>query len=290
MKQGFTHKLLVLSLTFPLLTGCFRLITHFSPSLIPNFTQTFFEECDPELARIALPADLKLMEGLLKNDSSNKQLLNALCMGFTGYSMLFVEDENLERASRLYLRARGYGVDALGRKGEFLETSNARIKDIQKNLKCLGKKEIEPLFCTTMAWHAWLNLNMDKPAALAQMGVAQSCLERILEIDASHFHAAPCVLMGTILAARPAMAGGDAAQAKVYFEKAMEISKGQFFFVHYHYAKYYAVRVQDKALFLRLLQEIVDGRPDRLPGVCLINSVMQQKARKLLAMSEDLFF
>ena len=274
----------------PLVAGCVGLITHLSPSLIPSFTQTFFEECDPELARIALPADLKLMEGLLKNDPANRQLLTALCMGFTGYSMLFIEDENPERASQLYLRARDYGLKALGRRGAFLRTSSSRVEDIQTRLKHFGEKEIEAQFCTTMSWHAWINLNLHKPAALAQMGIAQSCLERILEINPAHFYAAPYVLMGTILAAKPGLAGGDADQARVYFEKAMEINQGQFYFVHYHYAKYYAVRVQNKELFIELIQKVMDGQTDKVSATCLINAVMKQKAKKLLAMSEDLFF
>jgi hypothetical protein len=289
MNKRFAHSLFILILLFPLTAGCVRLLTNVSPSLIPSFTQTFFEECDPELARVALPADLKLMEGLLKNDPANRQLLTALCMGFTGYSMLFIEDENPERASRLYLRARDYGIEAIGRRGAFLRSSSASVEDIQKKLKRFGEREIEALFCTTMSWHAWISLNIDKPAALAQMGIAQSCLERILEMNPAHFYAAPCVLMGTILAAKPGLAGGDANRARVYFEKAMEISQGQFYFVHYNYAKYYAVRVQDRALFTELIQKILDGQPDQLPEACLINSVMQQKAKRLLAMSEDLF-
>ena len=107
-------KLILISLLLPLLTGCVKLITQFSPNLIPNLTQTFFEECDSELARVSLPADLKLLEGLLKNDPQNKQLLTALCMGFTGYSALFLEEKDPERASLFYLRARNYGLKALG--------------------------------------------------------------------------------------------------------------------------------------------------------------------------------
>jgi tetratricopeptide (TPR) repeat protein len=122
------------------------------------------------------------------------------------------------------------------------------------------------------------------------MGIAQACLERILEIDPAHFYGAPYVLMGTILAARPGLAGGDAEKARMYFEKAIELSQGRFYFAQYHYAKYYAVRVQNKKLFLRLIQEVMGSQPDQLAAVCLINTVMKQKAKKLLAMSEDLFF
>ncbi|MFH1933816.1 MAG: TRAP transporter TatT component family protein [Pseudomonadota bacterium] len=283
------RNVLLIALLIPILSGCVKLVTQFSPSLIPNLTQTFFEECDPELARLSFPADLKLMEGLVKNDPQNKQLLTALCMGFTGYSMLFVEEEDPERASLLYLRARGYGLKALGRKGAFLKESGLNAENIRAKLNTFGEREFKALFYTTMSWHAWINLNLDKPAALAQMGIAQACLERVLELNPGYLYGAPYVLMGTILAARPGLAGGDALKAKVYFEKAIEVSKGKFYFVQYYFARYYAVRIQDRRLFRKLAQEAVQGHPSELKDACLINSVMQQKAKKLLDMTEDLF-
>lgn len=283
------RNVLLIALLIPILSGCVKLVTQFSPSLIPNLTQTFFEECDLELARLSFPADLKLMEGLVKNDPQNKQLLTALCMGFTGYSMLFVEEEDPERASLLYLRARGYGLKALGRKGAFLKESGLNAENIRAKLNTFGEREFKALFYTTMSWHAWINLNLDKPAALAQMGIAQACLERVLELNPGYLYGAPYVLMGTILAARPGLAGGDALKAKVYFEKAIEVSKGKFYFVQYYFARYYAVRIQDRRLFRKLAQEAVQGHPSELKDACLINSVMQQKAKKLLDMTEDLF-
>ncbi len=287
--KNFVPKILIIILLIPILSGCVKLTTQFSPSLIPNLTQTFFEECDLELARISFPADLKLMEGLLKNDTQNKQLLTALCMGFTGYSMLFVEEEDPERASRLYLRAMNYGFRALGRKGAFLKESGLSVENIRAKLNTFGEREFKALFYTTISWHAWINLNLDKPSALAQMGIAQTCLGRVLDLNPGYLYGTPYVLMGTILAARPGLAGGDAHQAKVYFEKAMEVSKGKFYFVQYYFARYYAVRIQDRLLFQKLAQEAVQGHPGELKDACLINSVMQQKAKRLLDMTEDLF-
>ena len=288
MKNPLRNTLLI-TVLISVLSGCVKLVTQLSPSLIPNLTQTFFEECDPELARLSFPADLKLMEGLVRNDPENKQLLTALCMGFTGYSMLFVPEEDSERASRLYLRARHYGFKALGRKGAFLKESDRDGESLQEKLKTLGEREFKALFYTTMAWHAWINLNLDKPAALSQMGIAQACLRRVLELNPGYLYGTPYVLMGTLLAAKPELAGGDAPQAKVFFEKGMEVSKGKFYFVQYYFARVYAVRIQDKGLFQRLAQEVVQGHPSDLKDVCLINSIMQQKAKKLLGMTEDFF-
>lgn len=283
-------KLLVIFLLTPFLTGCVKLALQFSPSFIPNLTQAFFEECDLDLAKQSFPADLKLMEGLLKNDPNNEQLLSALCMGFTGYAILFVEEENPERASQLYIRARNYGFRALGRKAPLLEGSGPGKEIFRKGLMNIGKRDLEALFWTTMSWNAWINLNLDKPAALAQFSIAEACLERVMEIKPDYFYGSPYILMGSALAARPRFLGGDVARAKICFEKAMHLSDRKFFLAHYYFARHYSVRAQDKELFLKLIEEVENSAPDELKEVCLINAVMKQKVKRLIEMSENLFF
>jgi len=261
-----------------------------SPSLFPNFTSSIFEECDPELARSAIPANLKLLEGLLKNDPENRQILTTLSMGFGGYSMLFVEADDPERASSLYLRARDYGIKALGGKGSRLKNAQNRKEGLQSILKAMDEEDLEALFWTTVSWNAWINLNLDKPAALAQLRVSQACLERVMEIDANYFHGLPYILMGVSLSARPPMLGGNVKQAREDFENALQLSHGKFFLAQYYFAKYYAVRVQDKKLFLELIGEIIHENPRELEDVCLINTVIQQKAKHLREMGDEFFF
>jgi tetratricopeptide (TPR) repeat protein len=272
-----------------LFAGCVRLALQFSPSLIPHMTETLFEECDPELARQSLPADLKLMEGLLKNDPNNRRLLTALCIGFTGYSLLFVEEENQERASKLYLRAMEYGARVLDHEMGSLEEFTADSKTLQHTLMSLGEAEHVALFWFAMSWNAWINLNRDQPAALAQLGSAQSCVERVLEIKPDYLYGAPYILMGSILAERPRMLGGDEARARECFERALALSNGTFLLVHYYFARYYAVRVQNKGLFLRLLEEIESNPADGLKEVCLINSVIKRRVQGMRNLSGELF-
>ena len=252
-------------------------------SLIPNLTRAFFEECDLKLAEQSLPAELKLMEGLLKNAPKNKQILTALCMGFTGYAMLFVEEEDPERASRLYLRARRYGLKAMG-----MENPNHQV--ILARLSAMDKEQIEPLFWVTMSWNGWINLNLDKPAALGDLSTAQECLKRVMEINPEYFYGSPYILNGSMLAAMPKILGGDAAKAKELFTKALAVSNGKFFLAQYYYAKYYAVRVQDKELFLSLIKEVERAPADQLKEACLINSAIKEKMRGLKEMADELFF
>ncbi|MBW2205542.1 MAG: hypothetical protein JRG79_01425 [Deltaproteobacteria bacterium] len=264
--------------------GCASIALQVSSPLFPKFSESIFEECDSQLAKTAMPAQLKLLEGLLKSDPENKALLTTLAMGFSGFTLLYVEDDDPDRASNLYLRARDYGMKALGPKGPNL-----------KNLKNLSLKEIktqdlQALFWTTVAWNAWINLNLDKPAAIAQLGAAQACLKKVLELDPEYFHGLPYILMGISLSARSPMFGGDVAEAKVFFEKALDLRERKFLLAQYYYARYYAVRVQNKKLFFELLDEIGQGKTAPLKDVCLINTMAKEKAAHLKEMSEDFFF
>ena len=271
-------------------TGCLKFALRVSPSLFPNIAASVFEECDLELAENAIPANLVLMEGLLKNDPWNKQLLTTLSIGFNGYSMLFVEDDNPDRASKLYLRARDYGISSLGNKGVGMKNPGIKIEDLQVKLKAMGKKEFEALFWTAISWNAWINLNLDKPAALAQLGLSQACLERVMEIDPNYLHGLPYILKGVSLSARPKMFGGDVKQARNYFEKALELSDRKFFLAQYYFARYYAVMAQDKQIFFKLIQEIINENPYELKDVCLLNRAVQLKAKRLKKVADEFFF
>jgi len=260
-----------------------------SPSLFPNFASAIFEECDPELARASIPPNLKLLEGLLKSDAENKKILTTLSMGFAGYSLLFVEPQDPERASAFYERAMEYAIRALGDKGTPLRNRRAGPEPVRAALTRMDPSDLEPLFWATLSWNAWINLNLDKPSALAQLSASEACLKRVLELDEHYFYSSPHILMGASLAARPPLLGGSPEKARTHFETAMQKHQGQFFLAQVYFARYYAVRVQDKGLFKRALAEVLQGSPSRIKEVCLINRVMQARARELVKHAEDLF-
>lgn len=270
--------------------GCVKMALRVSPSIVSDFKDAIFEECDPEMARDAIPANLKLLEGLLKSDPENPHILLALSQGLSGYCMLFVENESPERASSLYLRARDFGIRALGAKGECLRHTKNLGRGTCKSLKAFSQADVEALFWVTLSWSAWINLNLDKPSAIAQLAVLDACTQKITEMAGDYMHGLPWLLMGTTLAARPPLFGGDLNRSKKCFERALQISQGRFHLVQYHYARYYAVRTQDKPLFFQMLRDIQDGDPRGLKDVCLINAVIREKSETLKDQADELFF
>jgi len=270
-------------------SGCAQVAARGSSSLVPHFTGALFSECDPVLARDSLPSSLKMLEGLLRADPENRRLLEALSMGYAGYAVLFLEDEAPDRAGRLLERAMGYGLEALGGRGRALEASAMDPVALSRALQAMQPGDVEPLFWTGLAWSGWIRLNLDAPEALAQLNAAKACLRRVIELDGSTFHSMPYAALGSVLSAVPPMLGGEPEKARALFEKAIAGNHGQFLLAKLYFARYYAVRVQDRALFERLLDEIEQAAPDRLEEVCLLNAAAQRQARELRAQLDDLF-
>lgn len=268
-------------------SGCMKMALRMSPELFDNISESIFEECDTELAYRAIPSNLKLLEGILKNDPENKNLLRLLSMGFCGYSMLFVENEDKKRASDLYYRAATYGFNSLGITETPENANQGTLNEINKIMN--NKDNIEPLLWTTVSWMSWINLNLHKPSALAQLGIAQSCIDTLIETNPDIFYGMPYILKAVSLSARSPMMGGDYVKAQKYFEKALSSGKREFYLSQYYYARYYCVGLQDKKMFTTLLNEIIDSNSDDLNDICLINKVIQAKALELLNAVDEYF-
>lgn len=287
MNKKIFFLILFLSISCVINNGCMKIaIRMSSPALFTNITQSLFEECDTKIAQSSIPANLKILEGLLKSDPENRDILRLLSMGFCGYSLLFVETVDPPRASELYMRAFEFGLRALGHRKKINDMDRIVLDNLLKNLK---NSDIESFLWTTVSWNSWVRLNLDKPVAVAQFGLAFSCIEKLLEMEPDYLYGTPYILMGAGLSARSPMLGGDYQKAKENFEKAMIFSNRSFFLAHYYYARYYCVGVQDREMFEKLLNEVISGDPGRLEDVCLINAVIQERAKELLESIDDFF-
>lgn len=288
-RQFATGLFLLIACLF-LLTGCVKLALRASPSLIDSLTKSIFAECDPQLAAAAIPSDLKLLEGLLREDSSNSTLLQALCRGFSGYALLFVEPDDPERASGLYLRARNYGLRALGATERLVGPGAGDRHGVEEWLQALPQDRVEPLFWTVLAWSAWLRNNLDKPSALAQIGTLERCLDHVIKNKPGLLYGAPLIVKGVLLAARPRMLGGNLNQARTCFEEALRLSGRRFLLAQYYFARYYAVASQEKDLFYSLAEEITSRSPEEPADVCLINTVIRRWAPGLRERADEWFY
>jgi hypothetical protein len=114
-------------------------------------------------------------------------------------------------------------------------------------------------------------------------------MERILELDESYSYGSPHLLLGTYLAAKPAILGGDTAKAKGHFDRALALADGKFLAAKVLYARYYLTRIQDRELFVETLEEVLNAPADTVPELTLSNVTAKEQAKELLEKTDEYF-
>src|SRR5262245_64287 len=261
----------------------------------------FASDDDPELIKAAVPFSLKLMESLLNESPRHKGLLFATASGFTQYAYAFVqqdadelEDENLaaatalrERARRLYLRARDYGLRGL-------EVSHPGFgkslrDDPRKAVRVAKAADVPLVYWTAVSWAAAISASKDNPELVAEMPIVEALIDRALELDESFEHGAIHDFLIVYEMARPGGAGTPEGRSREHFERAMALSDGQLAGPLVSLAEAVCVHKQDAQEFESLLKRALAINPDAKPEWRLVNLVMQRRARWLLSRMDELF-
>jgi predicted anti-sigma-YlaC factor YlaD len=262
---------------------------------------TFSSDDDPELIKQAVPFSLKLMESLLAESPDHKGLLLATSSGFTQYGYAFIQQDADEiesedyaaaeamrdRARRMYLRARGYGLRGL-------ETAhpgftNALWASPQQAVARMKKKDVPQLYWTAAAWGAAIALGKDDPAAIAEIPQMEALIDRALQLDEGWGDGAIHGFMINYEMSRQGLSGNPAERARKHFERAVELTHGQQAGPFVSYAEAVCVEQQDAKQFEELLKRALAINPDEHPESRLVNLIMQRRARWLLSKEQDLF-
>lgn len=272
-----------------LFQGCSTLSIRMAIPMVESQYTSINEETDPVLAEQAIPASLKMLEGLLREDPENETLLKNLSEGFCGYAFSFVEDSDPQRASRFYLRGRGYAERLLTAGGAPEHLTGQNPEQLKNSLKTLDVDHLPGLYWMGQCWAGWLMLNLDDLQAFAAISKVEAILQRALELDESYHYAGPHLLLGAFYGGRSKLLGGNPDKARNHFDQCLKLTRNKFLMAKVIYAKTFAVQMQDRSLFKKLLREVMDAPADTLPEQQLANAVAKQKAQKLLESADDLF-
>lgn len=290
-------------LAMALLSGCSikKLAINKLGDALSGSGTAFASDDDPELVKAAVPFSLKLIESLLAESPEHEGLLLAACSGFTQYSYAFVnqdadelEDTDLaaatkmrNRARRLYLRARGYGLRGLEVRHEGFE--QWLRKDPKAAVKSAKVDDVPLLFWTAAAWGSAISLSKDNPALVSDQPIVEALLDRALALDEDFDGGAIHGVLVSYEMARQGLQGDPALRSKKHFDRAMELSQGKLASPLVSYAEAVSVEKQNRAEFKTLLEKALAIDPDAAPESRLMNLVAQRRARWLLGRVDDLF-
>ena len=135
-----------------------------------------------------------------------------------------------------------------------------------------------------------INLQPDNPALLIHLPKVVLIMERVLALNETFYFAGPHLFFGAYYGSRPTTLGGDFEKAKYHLQRAIVINNGKFLMANLLLALYYAVPLQNQALFEQTLNDIVTAPPDLFPAQGLANAIAKKQAQFWLQHNEDLFF
>lgn len=260
-------------------------------SMIPileNTAAAARERDDLATVRAGLPANLLLLDGLIRTSPKNPELLALGSNLYFGYALGFTEADDPKLASQFYALGRDYGLRALERRSLFRKGRAGDLAAFQRGLKALSKRDLPALAWAGANWGRWLSLNLDSAAAIAEMPRVEALLDRLLELDPNYESGLPHALRGAYDALRPEMFGGNPARAREHFEAAARISDRKALLFLVFYAESYCRQVLDEPCFTSLLDEVLaagDARAD----MRLMNAIGRERARRLKEHQADLF-
>jgi len=275
-------------------------VLHKVADAVSSGGEGFAADDDPDLVRESVPFALKAMESLLDGQPYHRGLLTSLARGFTQYAAAFVWQDAVEasdpsdslagreRARRLYLRAREYGLRGLaaGHPG-FREEFAA---DPAKAAAKTDLEDVPLLFWTGVSWSLAVASAQDDPEMLADLPRCEALMRRVLALREDFDDGAVHEYFVAFEGGRPEAMGGSAERARRHFERAMELSRGEKVSPLVTLAETVSVRSQDRKEFLDLLDRALafDARKEA-PEYRLANLVAQRKARRLKGRVDELF-
>ncbi|MBW3567532.1 MAG: TRAP transporter TatT component family protein [Proteobacteria bacterium] len=277
-------KCLALVLAACLAPGCASLVSGAADDL----SRAILNHDDPATVEAAAPAYLLMIDSLIGEDADDEKLLRQGAALYSAYTGLFIEDT--ARARRLSDRAFLYGRQAVcAYEDELCDLRNMPFAELEQMLEALDDTDDVPyLMALAQSWLVWIRAHSDDWSAIADLPRTEAILAAALRLDETFDGGSAHVYLGTLKTLRPPALGGQPEEARVHFERAIELSDGNNLGARVALAENYARLLFERELHDRVLKDVLAADP-RVRGLTLMNVIAQQRAERLLASADNYF-
>ena len=246
---------------------------------------------DPRLVEQGTPAFLLLLDGLVAASPKNRALLRAAATAYDTYCQAFLlqQEETGGRASRLYGRAKDYGLALLSRRRFFRRAMDGDQEVFESSLKRFRSRDVPDLYTAGSAWLGWIASSPDSMEALAGLPRALALMRRVLELDEAYQEGGVHLFLGIYYASQPRGAGQDLRRSEEHFTRAVELGGTGNLLPRVVFAEVYGKATLDESLFTKTLGAVLEEDCSERPDIRLLNTIAKQRAADLLAQAEDIF-
>lgn len=283
-----------------------RLTARASGDLVVRASDELQRHWDEELIGDAMPGTIVQLEGVFAVVPDDETIGLVLVRAYAAYTFGWIEDEaevaeaagDLEEADRLraralhlYERARNVGVHLLRLRDRGIDDAIAGGPEaLARWLEAHVTSREAALLAlwTGLTWGSAIGMSGGDPELVADLSITRELVESAVRYDETLEHAAGLTFLAGIASATGEGIGGDPDRGHEIFERALLATGRRSYVVQLAYASTYAVTVHDRALFVSLLREIIDGGdPD--PDARIGNRVARRRAIHLLRRVDELF-
>jgi hypothetical protein len=297
--------ILILSVFFQLMAcSMAKLTVQVSMPLIEGGMIAMNQQADLELASVAIPANISLIEGMLINDPDNEVLRLYAAQAYYGYAFGFVEEGfseaavnlnntgqlgNPKRAAQLYQQGYQHAQYVLHQKGISLDLFEGELKPFQQAINQLDTQAVASLFWAASCWAKQIDINRDQASELAQMPKAVMLMQRVLELDEDYYMSGAHIFFGVYYGSKSPMLGGNYQLSAHHFAQADQANQYKLLIVKVLQAQYLERQRFNQSAFHELLMTVQEASDDLYPEQRLINQIAKYKA-SLLLNKEELWF
>ena len=224
------------------------------------------------------------LEAAYKIDPTNVEVASLISRAY--YLKAERDAANDDDRLRLYEIGTQRGEQAMSIDRKFRDAMKAG-GDYGDAVRGLGAEYVPAMYWTAVNLGRWSRAR-GFTTVLANRRKVQHLVTRVTELDSTYFHGAPDRYWGAYYSIAPGFAGGDKDKSKVHFERALRIQPA-YIGTKVTYAETYAVGVQNRELFQRLLTEAIAMDVNALPDVVPEQMNEQAKAKVFLSRIDELF-
>jgi len=233
---------------------------------------------EPQKARQALDA-CKRAYAANPNQEMGTKLARAY--HFVGY---YVEADPDSQAAR-FLSGVEIGERVLSLDNGF-RMKYLKTKDDRRALTLLDRNWAPAIYWTAANLAQWTD-SQEWRVRYGNKGRVETYMRRMRELDPAFYYGGPFRYFA-VLPTRGRAPFVDRDDSKRAFEKALELAPN-FLGNKRLYAETYAVKKKERALFTRLLNEVIAAKIDKASEIAPENKYEQEKAVKLLARIDEFF-
>ncbi len=232
-----------------------------------------------------LKAALGKFEAAYNADPTNRDAATLLTRGW--YFWGDAKTDNAEEKLEAWNTAVQWGGRCMAVNEEFSGLMSQGNETERTAIRVMKTEDAGCLYWAASALGKWAKLK-GFATLLKHKDTAKAYITKVEELDANYFYAGPDRYFGAVYAVAPSFAGGDLTKAEVRFDQSIE-KQPAYLGTKVLKAAYYATKKQDKALFEKLLDEVIAADPDAIPELGPENRAEQEKAKTLKAQKSDFF-